>query len=97
MCSTSFALFNDDVKILSKDEVSKLSNDDLNNVYIETAIEIEASRTFYGKSGFTPKEYTHFKDMLRYLVGLRMELQKREMKLPPVEDLTKEWPIQRLA
>ena len=78
-----------EIEILTKDQISKLSDAQLEDDYTEAAIEIEASKTFHGKAGFTPKEYKQHKDLLRYVVYLKMEINKRELTPPPVEEWVK--------
>jgi len=74
------------VNILTKEEIKKLSKEEMVDVYIEIVIERKASENFHGKAGFTPKEYNKYKDLLRFIVKLRQEMQNREMEVPPVEE-----------
>lgn len=83
--SPVFAFLNE-VEILPADKITKLTDDELLNKYIEVKIEAEASREFHGQAGFTPKEYERFKAMLRYIVNIRQEMSKRKMEAPPVDE-----------
>lgn len=74
------------VPILTKEEIKKVSDQQLMDSYIEAVIERSASETFHGKAGFTPKEYNNFKDLLGFIVRLRQEMLKREMETPPVDE-----------
>ena len=47
----------DEVKIMGSRDISLVSDDKLVDDYIETAVEIEATKTFHVTSGFTPKQY----------------------------------------
>ena len=75
-----------EVKVLTKEELKKLNNDELVELYTSALIEREASETFHGKAGFTPKEYSAFKDLLGLIVKIREEMLAREMEPPPVDD-----------
>ena len=87
LCATSFSwAFLYEVPILSKEEVKKLSDADLISAYIQVKIEIDASRTFHGKAGFTPKEYEKHKGLLGYVIALRLEMQLRELQPPPIDE-----------
>lgn len=73
-----------EVNILTKDEISKLSDAKLAEAYIDVLVEFEASKTFYQRAGFTPKEYNKHKNLVRYRVYLYLELQKRKLSIPDV-------------
>ena len=75
-----------DYPILTKEEVKALSDAELVSAYIDAKIELDASRTFHGKAGFTPKEYNKHKDLLNYIIKLRLEMQLRDMEVPPIDD-----------
>ena len=68
--------------------VSQGSVAELKEAVEDTAIEIHAREVFHGKAGFTPKEYDSYKAFLKQLIKLKEEMQRRELKLPPIEDLT---------
>ena len=78
-----------DVTVLTKDAIKKLTNDQLEEVYIQAKIEVNASSTFYGKAGFTPKEYDKYKDLLRFIINLRQEMAARDMTAPPIDEWIK--------
>lgn len=71
--------------ILAPDAISVLDDETLLDTYVDVIIELEAVRTFYESSGFTPKEYRQFKDLLRYKVNLIAEIQKRELTAPKLQ------------
>ena len=75
-----------DIQMLSVEDIDKLSDDKLNGAYVEAKIELAASRTFHGKSGFTPKEYQKHKELLEYIVRLRREMLERQLEAPPVDE-----------
>jgi len=74
------------VKILTKEEIQKLNEEELLDVYIEVVIERKATETFHGKAGFTPKEYNKYKDLLSLIVKLRKEMIERKIDAPPIEE-----------
>ena len=75
-----------EVKVLTKEEVQKLTNDQLVDVYKDAVIERKASETFHGKAGFMPKEYESFKQLLGLIIRIREEMKTRELEPPPIED-----------
>lgn len=78
-----------EVKILTDEEIRKLSDEAIVNVYTEAMIEREATKTFYAKAGFTPKEYDSYRNLLGFVVRLRKEMDSREIEPPPVEEWLK--------
>ncbi|HNV23812.1 MAG TPA: hypothetical protein PLH56_06300 [Candidatus Omnitrophota bacterium] len=78
-----------EVKILTDEEIRKLSNDAIVAVYTDAMIEREATKTFYAKAGFTPKEYDSYRTLLTFVVRLRKEMAAREIEPPPVEEWLK--------
>ena len=71
-------LYND-IKILAKEDIQKLSDDVLMETYIEARIEEEASAEFHRSAGFSSeKEYDQRKKLLRYIFDLRREMSARK-------------------
>jgi hypothetical protein len=77
-----------EVTILDKGEIVKLSDEQLMETYIDIIVELEASKAFHTTSGFTPKSYTEYKDLLKYRLHLLMEIRKRGLELPITENTT---------
>ncbi len=75
----------DDVEILEQKDIAKLSDPKLVDTYIDIIVEMEASKTFHTTSGFTPKEYTAYKNLLRYRIQLLMEAHKRGIEVPALD------------
>lgn len=69
------------IDILDPTAIAQLSNTQLSDVYADVLVEIEADRAFH-TSGYTRKEFLHFKDLLKYKINLIREFQKREMEVP---------------
>ena len=74
-----------DVTILPKEEIVKLSDEKLTDAYMDTVVEIEATRSFHATSGFTPKQFTEYKDLLKYKMRLLMEIHSRNVDVPQLE------------
>ena len=72
----------DEVRIMGIQDMALLSDDKLVDAYIDTAVEIEATRTFHVTSGFTPKEYKRYKALLKYRVQLLFEARRRKIDVP---------------
>ena len=75
----------DDIEILEVKDIVKLADPKLIDTYIDVIVEMEASKTFHTTSGFTPKEYTGYKNLLRYRVQLLMEIHKRGLEAPALD------------
>ena len=76
--------YESNVKILPKSEITQLSDDALTANYIDVCVEIEATNAFNNTSGFMPKEFKSYKDMLRYRILLIEEMKKRKLEVPQV-------------
>jgi len=76
-----------EIPILSKEEISKLSDKEIIDVYMEVKIEEIASSEFHKGAGFSnAKEYNKRKALLRFIIDLRMEMDSRELGVPPIGD-----------
>ena len=83
--SSSYAVFNSDVTILDKKDITKLTDEKLVDVYLDTIVEIEANRSFHTTAGFTPKDFKDYKDLLKYRLELLMEIHNRNLDIPQLE------------
>ncbi|MDE1921306.1 MAG: hypothetical protein KGI24_07655 [Candidatus Omnitrophica bacterium] len=81
---TSFAMadYPSDVTILNRADIAKLSDDQLVDAYENTVVELDASKLFHTTSGFSPKEYKDYKDLLKYRLELLVEIHNRNLELP---------------
>ena len=77
-----------EIPILKKAEIANLTDDGLIDAYINVVVEFEAAKAFHYTSGFSPKEYAQYKELIKYKILLRQEIQKRKLDLPPIEDKT---------
>jgi len=73
-----------DAEVLEQAAITKLSNQELQDTYIDLLIEIKVSTTFSEVSGFNKKDYDKFKALLHYQVKLIKEIQKRDLDLPDI-------------
>jgi hypothetical protein len=78
----AMAEFPSDVTILDKPGITKLSDDQLTDIYENTIVEIEANRSFHATSGFSPKEYKDYKALLKFRLMLLVEIHSRNLELP---------------
>jgi len=85
LLSTSALAFQPEITMLTEDEISKLSDEKLLATYVDIVIEVEASRTFHATSGFTPKDYKAFKELLRYRIKIIKEIRGRGLEVPVTE------------
>ena len=83
--------FLSDVKILSKEKIAKLSDEELTEAYVNAKIEREANQEFHRNAGFSSiKEYDQLKQLLRYVFDLRMEmLQRKDLKPDKIDEVMK--------
>jgi len=81
----SWAFMYDNLKIRTRAEISRLSDEELTETYIEAQVEYQAANTFHQRAGVTPKDYDKFKALLRYRADLLIELQKRKLEIPKTE------------
>jgi len=82
MLSSLSLAFLYEIKVLNKEEIRKLKDDALVDAYIDCLVELEASKSFHQTAGFTPKEYSKHKELLKYKIFLKTEIQKRKLELP---------------
>lgn len=73
----------DDVIVLNKQVVVALSDEALIEKYIDVLVEMEAVKTFHNTSGFLPKEYSKYKEVLKFRLLLLFEVHRRGIELPP--------------
>jgi hypothetical protein len=79
IASPALAILNENLKILTREEIQKLSDETLMETYIEARIEEKASSEFHHSAGFgTTKDYDQYKELLRYLFELRREMGMRK-------------------
>ena len=71
-----------DVVILDKSGITKLTDDQLTDAYENTIVEVQASQAFHATSGFSPKEYKDYKELLKYRLLLLVEIHSRNLELP---------------
>lgn len=68
-----------EVDILTKQEISRLTDKQLEEKYIEARIEERASQEFHISAGFSSgKDYAKRKNLMRYIFDLRREIAERE-------------------
>lgn len=77
------AFSNDDIKVLTQKEIALLSDDRLVDAYMDVLVEMEAGKTFHTTSGFKPREYARYKEILKYRLLLRFEIHRRKLEVPP--------------
>lgn len=78
----SMAEYPSDVTILEKPDITKLSDDQLTDTYMNTIVELKAQDEFHATSGFSPKEYKDYKALLKFRLLLLVEIHSRNLELP---------------
>jgi hypothetical protein len=79
------AAFENDVIILEKRDIEKLSDEQLLDEYLNTIVEVEASKAFHNTSGFSPKDYKEYKGLLKFRLLLLLEIHNRNLEIPQLE------------
>lgn len=74
--------FTSKVTILEKAEISKISDDKLVDAYQDVLVELQAIKTFHTTSGFTPKQYDEYRNLLKYRLQLLTEIHIRNLEIP---------------
>ncbi|MCB9719295.1 MAG: hypothetical protein H6756_00305 [Candidatus Omnitrophica bacterium] len=78
------------LKMLSEVEVSALSDEDLKSTFLEAKIEEKASAEFHRGAGFSnAKEYEKRKQLLRFIIYLHREMDKRGITPDPIDSWLK--------
>ena len=72
------------VSVLEAKDILKLSDSALTSLYLDTLIEIDAIKIFHKTSGFNPKEYQEYKNLLRFRYELKSELKRRQLEIPSI-------------
>jgi hypothetical protein len=70
------------VIILDKTDITKLADDLLTDAYMNVLVELEAIKMFHTTSGFTPKQYDEYRNLLKYRLELLMEIHNRNIEIP---------------
>lgn len=82
LVNPAFAGFNSDVVLLDKPAIVKLTDDKLIDAYMDVLVELEAIKMFHTTSGFTPKQYDAYRELLKYRLKLLMEIHSRNLEIP---------------
>ncbi len=78
------------LKMLSEVEISALSDEALKATYVEAKIEQKASAEFHQGAGFSSaKEYEKRKELLRFIIYLHREMEKRGITPDPIDSWLK--------
>ncbi|MBZ0166205.1 MAG: hypothetical protein K8I00_05305 [Candidatus Omnitrophica bacterium] len=78
------------LKFLSEVEISALADEELVSTFLEAKIEEKASSEFHRGAGFSnAKEYEKRKQLLRFIIYLNREMNKRGITPDPVDSWLK--------
>jgi hypothetical protein len=78
----AMAEYPSDVTILDKSAITRLTDDQLTDTYMDTIVELKAEDEFHATSGFSPKEYKDYKALLKFRLMLLVEIHSRNLELP---------------
>ena len=71
-----------EIQILDMKAMAALDDQKLVDNYIDVVVEIEGTKMFYATSGFTPKAYKKYKEILKYRLQLLFEIHRRKIEIP---------------
>lgn len=79
-----------DIEILTVEQIEKLKDEELIEVFTEAKIEEQASSEFHNGAGFSSaKDYQKRKNLLRFIIRLRKEMSKRDVEADPIDEWLK--------
>ncbi len=82
------AAMESNITILDRSGIKGMSDDKLLDSYIDVIVELKAIESFHSTSGYTPKEYENYKQLLRYKILLLEQIDERKLKVPRMDDGT---------
>jgi hypothetical protein len=71
-----------ELQIIDAKDMASLDDQQVADNYIDALVEIEGMKAFHATSGFTPKAYKRYKDLLKFRYQLLFEAQRRKMEIP---------------
>ncbi len=75
--------FSSTVTILDKTEISRLSDERLVDLYMDTLVDIQAMKTFHTTSGFSnPRQYEDYRRLLKFRLQILLEIHNRNLEIP---------------
>ena len=80
--STNAWSYLSELKVLSRQEIEKLTDAVLLDTYIDLLVELQAADKLHAISGFAPKEYENYKGLLRFKILLLEAFDKRKLQPP---------------
>ncbi len=79
---TAWAGYTSNLVILDKKEISKLSDEELTNVYMDTWVDAQARKDFFNHFGMAGKDLDEYKAVMKYRLLLLMEVHSRNIDIP---------------
>ena len=78
----AFAVFTPKVVVADQAEITKMTDEKLQDMYMDTLVELEAIKMFHQTSGFSSQQYDEYRDLLKYRLRLLMEIHTRNLEMP---------------
>ena len=86
-CAVPGEAFLYNIKFMTEAEISELSDDALVDTFLDAKIEEKASAEFHEGAGFSnAKEYEKRKQLLRFIIYLHREMDKRGIIPDPIDN-----------
>jgi hypothetical protein len=87
LISPALAAFSSDVQVVDRREITRFSDQKLVDTYMDVLVELQAIKTFHTTSGFSVKQYDEYRDLLKFRLGLLMEIHNRNLEIPQQMEL----------
>jgi hypothetical protein len=83
--SGAWAAYTSTLVILDKKDITKLTDDQLVNTYMDTVVDVEARKDFFWHFGLAGKDLEDYKVAMKYRLELLMEIHSRNLDIPQFE------------
>lgn len=80
-----WAAYTSTLVILDKKDISKLTDEQLLNTYMDTVVDVQARKDFFWHFGLAGKDLDEYKAAMKYRLLLLMEIHSRNLDIPQFE------------
>lgn len=78
----ALAAYTSSMVMLDKKEITKLTDEKLTDVYMDTLVEVQARKDFFNRFGMVGKDLDDYKAVMKYRLILLMEIHSRNIDIP---------------
>jgi hypothetical protein len=80
--SGAWAAYTSTLVVLDKKDISKLTDEQLLNTYMDTVVDVTARKDFFWHFGLAGKDLDDYKTVMKYRLLLLMEIHSRNLDIP---------------